>query len=179
MRLVAACWAAALVAVTLVGSAEASYAIAGGTPREQAQVRAALEVSTFDWGVLPPVAVRIVRGAPSSAAPGDIVLDANLLDAGRFSWGVVLHEFAHELDFLLLDDAERAELASLLGGGSWWASPGLGHDDLTSERFASALAWASWPARDNVMGPAPMIPGFGELVEGLVASHQLYSDSLR
>ena len=31
--------------------------------------------------------------------PGQIWLDASLLDSGRFSWGVVQHEYAHQVDF--------------------------------------------------------------------------------
>ena len=27
------------------------------------------------------------------------------------------------------------------------------HDQLTSERFASTLAWSYWPSQDNVMRP--------------------------
>lgn len=68
------------------------------------------------------------------------------------------HEFAHELDFLVLDDADRDRLAGLLGGSAWWARPGLPHDDSASEQFASTLAWASWPVVDNVMQPDAAVP---------------------
>jgi hypothetical protein len=173
-RTAALCAAAALAGAVLASAATAadgSYTIAGGTPRERAQVHAALQASAFDWSLLPPLSVRIVRGGSSSAAPGDVVLDADLLDTGRFSWGVVLHEFAHELDFLVLDDAGRAELTALLGGAAWWGRAGLAHDDATCERFATMLAWASWPVADNVMGPTSDIPprAFLAAVERLVA----------
>src|SRR2546423_475427 len=98
----------AVVAAVLVSSASAAgrrLTIAGGTTREQSQVRAGLRASSFVWSVLPqPVTIQIKRGAGSSAIPGGIVLDASLLDAGTFSWGVIQHEFAHEVDFLVLDD---------------------------------------------------------------------------
>lgn len=42
-------------------AADGTYAIAGGSPAEQAQVHAALRGSSFDWSVVPPVTVRIVR----------------------------------------------------------------------------------------------------------------------
>ena len=130
------------------------YTIEGGNAREQTQVRAALEASDFDWSVLPrQIAVRISRGGASCGSPGQVYLDANLLDARRFSWGVVQHEFAHQVDFLLLDDSDRQLLQRSLGGVSWWGRDGLPHEALTSERFASALAWAYWPVRDNVMQP--------------------------
>jgi len=170
----ASCAAAIVAGSVLAASAAAAdgrYSVDGGTPRERAQVHAALQASAFDWSLVPPVTVRINRGATSSAAPGEVVLDADLLDAGRFSWGVVQHEFAHELDFLVLDDADRASLSGLLGGAAWWARPGLAHDELTSERFASTLAWASWPVPDNVMQPATAVsaPAFVAMAERLSA----------
>ena len=148
--------AAALLATSWAPSAAAvdgRYSIEGGTADEQAQVRLALRASAFDWQILPPVVVHIARGAWSSASPGEVTLDADLLDAGRFSWGVIQHEFAHELDFLVLDDADRTALTALLGGQSWWPSAGLSHGELTCERFASTLAWAYWENTDNVMRP--------------------------
>jgi hypothetical protein len=79
------------------------------------------------------------------------------------SWGVVRHEFAHQVDFFLLDDAKRATLADALGGARWrdaarvplLAGPdgSTAHGELTAERFASTLAWAFWPSRANVLRP--------------------------
>jgi len=154
-----------LIALALHAPAAAafdgSYTIDGGTADERAQVHLALRASQFDWGILPPVAVRIVRGGVvSHAVPGEIVLDADLLDAGRFSWGVVQHEFAHEVDFLLLDPEDRARLAALLGGGSWWSGG--------CEQFASTLAWAYWPTEDNVMRPAAPAAAFRLLLAQLL-----------
>ena len=135
-----------------------SYRFDGGTPRERAQVRSALRASSFDWRVVPVmVTVHIIRDlGTSEAAPGEIWLDAGLLDSGIFAWGVVQHEFAHQVDFLCLDDAARALLLGELGGTGWWASGGgiARHSDAAAERFASTLAWAYWPSRLNVMGPA-------------------------
>jgi len=148
-----------LLALALTGAAQAAggnYVFDGGTPREQAQVRSALNASSFDWNLVPAqITVHIGHGSDSEAAPGEIWLDADLLDSGRFSWGVVQHEYAHEVDFLLLDDAKRAPLAAKLGGQAWWqpAGPELRHGDLTSERFASTLAWAYWPSKQNSMMP--------------------------
>ena len=153
----------ALAALALAGGsaplASASggqYVFSGGTPREQAQVRAALDASSFDWNLVPRViTIQIARGLDSSALPGLVMLDADLLDAGRLSWGVVQHEYAHQVDFLVLDDADRARLTAALGGSSWWqTSAAEAHADLTGERFASSVAWAYWPSGDNVMRPA-------------------------
>ncbi len=91
----------------------------------------------------------------SDATPGELWLDSALLDSGVFSWGVVQHEYAHEVDFFLLDDARRAALAPELGGQSWWQGAGapLAHGQLSCERFASTLAWAYWPSARNSMKP--------------------------
>jgi hypothetical protein len=149
----------ALVALALVPAAfarSANYVFAGGTQAERAQVTKALDASSFDWHVLPArVTVHIGRGLDSEATPGDVWLDAELLDSGRFAWGVIQHEFAHQVDFLLLTDAQRAQLARLLHVSVWCSleQPGLRHADYGCERFASTLSWAYWQSSDNVMRP--------------------------
>jgi len=143
-----------VVALALAPSALAdggSYAFDGGTRAEQAQVRAALNASSFNWSLVPgPVVIHIGRGGGPHATPGEIWLDAGLLDAGRFAWGVVQHEYAHQVDLALLDDGMRARLHQLLGGSAWW---GGAHSASGCERFADALAWAYWQSPDNVMRP--------------------------
>jgi len=157
VRRAASLAAVAAAAALAAGPSAASgprYTATGGSPFKRAQVRAALAASRFDWSVLPlPVAVRIARGGGCWASAGTVFLDADLLDAGRLSWGVVLHEFAHQVDFLLLDDADRTRLQAALGGLAWWPERTLAHGELTSERFASTLAWAYWPSPDNLMRP--------------------------
>lgn len=149
----------ALVALALVPAAfarSASYVFDGGTQAQRAQVTRALAASSFDWRLLPArVTVHIARGRDSEATPGNVWLDGELLDAGRFSWGVVQHEFAHQVDFLLLNDAQRDELAGLLHVPVWCSEeqPGIRHVDYGCERFASTLAWSYWQNADNVMRP--------------------------
>ncbi len=149
--------AVALVAGGSAHAAGGNYAFDGGTAKEQAQVTAALDASSFDWSVVPvQIIVHITKSGDSDAAPGQIFLTASLLDSGRFSWGVVQHEYAHQVDFFLLDDAKRAVLAPLLGGKAWWQRFGgvaLPHGQLSSERFASTLAWSYWQSPDNSMKP--------------------------
>ena len=80
----------------------------GGTSSQRTVVSRALEVSRFDWDLVPAqIRIHIAAGQSSHAARGEIWLDADLLDAGTFGWGIVQHEFAHQIDFFLLDDADR------------------------------------------------------------------------
>lgn len=130
----------------------------GGNANEQAQVLSALRVSDFDYtAVAARVTVRIIRDIPTSEASyGVVTLDADLLDVGEFSWGVVQHEMAHEVDFLYLTDTDHALLLRALGGASWWyTTPMLAHGDYGCERFASELSWAFWANKlENSMAPA-------------------------
>jgi hypothetical protein len=132
--------------------------IKGGNAYEQAQVTAALRVSAFDYTpVAARVTVVIARNIPTSDASSDGVvnLDANLLDAGEFSWGTTQHELAHEVDFLYFTAADHVLLLDALGGASWWyTDPMLMHGDYGCERFASELSWAYWPDKlENSMHP--------------------------
>lgn len=144
--------AASLVLVPSALAKGGSYVFDGGTPTEQAQVKAALAASSFDFSVVPAtVTVHIAPGADSRATPGQVWLDADLLDAGSYSWGVVQHEFAHQVDFLRFDDAARATLQAALGGAAWCS--GAVHEQLGCERFADLVAWAYWQSPDNVIRP--------------------------
>jgi hypothetical protein len=137
-------------------AAGGSYTFQGGTAKEQATVRAALQASSFDWNLIPrTIVVHIGAVDGSYSTAGDVYLDESLLDSGRFAWGVVQHEFGHQVDFFLLDDAKRALLQQRLGGTDWcYETPGLQHADHGCERFASELAWAYWQSPDNcVQGP--------------------------
>jgi hypothetical protein len=132
-----------------------SYTFAGGTARQEATVHSALEASSFNWSLIPStITVHIGTYGDSYSVYGNVYLDAGLVDSGRFSWGVIQHEFAHQVDFFLLDDTKRAELNTLLGGKDWcYSIAGLKHSDYGCERFASELAWAYWPSADNSMRP--------------------------
>jgi hypothetical protein len=133
-----------------------TYIFSGGTPKQQATVSAALEASSFDWGLIPST-IDIHIGpyqGDSYSTYGSIYLDQTVLGSSRASWGVVQHEMGHQVDFFLLDDAERARLQSLLGGKDWcYSISGLKHSDYGCERFASELAWAYWQSPDNTMKP--------------------------
>jgi hypothetical protein len=153
--------AAVVLLATLVFSSAAfargaaALAFTGGSTAERSQVTRALGASSFDWSVLPTrVTVHIGRDFDSEAALGEVWLDANVLDAGRFSWGVVQHEFAHQVDFQLLSADARNRFALLLGGSAWCGETlAFAHGDYGCERFASTLAWSYWPSASNCMKP--------------------------
>ncbi len=131
-----------------------NYVFSGGTPAEQTTVKSALDASAFPWGVVPQqIEIRIGKGYASEAWRGHISLDATLVDAGTFSWGTIQHEYAHQVDYFLLDDAKRTQLFPLLGGKCWYTTCAAHHDELTSERFASTLAWSYWAKSANMMKP--------------------------
>jgi hypothetical protein len=156
----ALCWS------SLARAGGGDYVFDGGTPAEQQQVRDALAASSFDWSLVPgPVTIHIASFPTETAAPGQLFLDARLLDAGEFAWGVVQHEYAHQVDFALLDDGDRARLAAALGTTTWCYAdaPALQHDQYGCERFASTLAWAYWPSPGNCMSPAALGPESGSM----------------
>jgi hypothetical protein len=151
--------AATVLALALPGQALArggDYVFAGGTHARQAQVRAALEVSAFDWDAIPAqVTVHIGNYGVSHSTPRHVYLDGRLLDSGRFAWATVQDEFAHQVDFLRFDDDARAELTRALGARDWcYGVGGLAHHEYGCERFASTLVWAFWPSRDNAYRPS-------------------------
>jgi hypothetical protein len=110
-------------ALGLSGTALATggnYVFDGGTPAEQATARAALNASSFNWNLVPAqVTIHIARDIPLSySTPGQTWLDANLLDAGQFSWSVVQMEYGQQVQYSLQDAAVRAELTTRLGASS-------------------------------------------------------------
>ena len=145
-----------VMSASAASTSSASYTFDGGTRGQRTQVQKALAASSFDWSIVPrQITIHIGVGVESRAVPGEIWLDSRLLDSGRFSWGVVQHEYAHQVDFFLLGDADHAELMRMIGGKAWcWDTPGLQHSDYGCERFASTLAWAYWQSGDNCMKPA-------------------------
>ena len=137
-------------------AAGGDYTFAGGTAKQQGQVKAALNASSFNWSLVPQqIVIHIAPGISSEATVGNIWLDSNLLNTGMFAWGVVQHEYAHQVDFFLLDDAKRQALQAVIGGSDWcYSVPGLAHEQYGCERFASTLAWAYWPNAANSMKPS-------------------------
>ena len=121
------------------------YAFAGGTPRQQAEVARALAASSFDWDIVPAtVTIHIGRGVLPRATPGEIWLDADLLDAGPVAWGVVQHEYAHQVDFLLLTPAARAQLRA-----SWVRLSGAHRPTVAAISSGASGSRPRWPGRSG------------------------------
>src|SRR5207245_4552402 len=99
LTLVATAFVAALVFSGNALAGGGNYVFDGGTPAEQQQVRQALAASTFNWSLVSAqVTVHVVRGIPTSySTRGQIWLDADLLDSGKFSWGAVQMEYAQQV----------------------------------------------------------------------------------
>ena len=161
VRYATACCIAAFAALWLVSEASAiggNYALRGGTNAERRLVVSALDASSFDWSVVRErVTIHIAPGIASHATRGDVWLDSGLLDAGTFAMGIVQHEYAHQVDFILFDDAIRTELLRQLGGTDWcYSVADLPHAAYGCERFASTLAWTYWPSAENCLKPTSM-----------------------
>ena len=132
------------------------YTVNGGTKAQRAQVRLALDASTFDWGLIPgEVRINIRRGVSAQSRPGEIWLDERLLSSGPFSWAVVQDEYAHQIDYFLLGGEARAVLNEALGGRVWCRTDvaNLPHSAYGCERFASTAVWAYWPDEANAYRP--------------------------
>jgi len=162
-RTLAAALVTALTALVWSASAGARgghYVFDGGTASQQQQVTFALDVSRFNWNLVPEtITIHLQRGSGTFARPGGIWIDTELLDAGVFAWGPIQHEYAHQVDFFLLDTQKRVLLNRLLGGKVWSydassADLSFGHSSLGAERFASTLAWSYWQSPANSLKPS-------------------------
>jgi hypothetical protein len=146
----------ALVLPTTALAAGGNYGFDGARPAERSTVKAALNASSFDWGIVPQrVTIHVGAYGVSHATPGHIWLDRGLLATGRFAWATVMDEYAHQVDFLVLDAPRRALLQERLRASAWcYETSGLAHGANGCERFASMVAWAYWPSKHNTYSPA-------------------------
>jgi hypothetical protein len=145
----------AALALAHAGEAHAAggrYRFDGGTAYQRSQVRGALAASSFKWNrVRATVTIYIEAGVMSHSTRGEIWLDADLLDSGRFAWATVQDEYAHQVDFFLLTPQMRATLQSALGAKAWCYENDAvqDHSDQGCERFTSMVPWAYWRSKDN------------------------------
>ena len=99
--------------------------------------------------------IHVGRYGVSESTPGHLWLDRGLLASGGFAWATVMDEYAHQVDFFVLDPTRRALLQQRLGASAWcYEVSGLAHGAHGCERFASMVAWAYWPSLDNPYRPA-------------------------
>ena len=176
----AATVAAALVLPATALAGGGNYTFAGATAAERSTVRAALNASAFDWDLVPQrVTIHVGEVGISYAQPGHIWLDRGLLAAGRFAWATVMDEYAHQVDFAVLDPFRRSILQQRLGASAWcYEVSGLDHGSYGCERFSSMVAWAYWPSRESSYRPdspddetaAMPAPEFRRLLSALVGA---------
>jgi hypothetical protein len=143
-------------------------------------VRAALEASSFHWSVVPEqVTIHVGRLGASYSTPGHVWLDRGLLASGRFAGPTIMDEYAHQVDFFVLDDAQRSLLRERLRADAWcYEVDSLAHSAYGCERFASMLAWAYWPSKASAYRPrtracetaAMPAPEFRRLLDSLVGA---------
>lgn len=147
---------AALLLPGQAAAAGGNYDFAGATEAERTTVRRALDASGFDWGIVKQrVTIHVGAYGVSHSTPGHIWLDRGLLASGRFAWATVMDEYAHQVDFFVLDRQHRSILQGALGASAWcYEVSGLAHGAHGCERFSSMMAWAYWPTRDNSYRPA-------------------------
>jgi hypothetical protein len=137
-------------------AAGGNYRFDGGTAAQKTQVRQALQASSFNWNLVrKQITIHVVRGQISQSLPGEIWLDGDLLDSGRFGWATVQDEYAHQVDYFVLTPEIRAELGQALGAKAWCYENGAvrAHGDQGCERFTSVLPWAYWQSPDNTYRP--------------------------
>lgn len=157
---------AALIFAGTAAAKGGSFAFDGGTPFEQQQVTQALAVSSFDFSqVTQAITVHIVPSTDPHLAggteagystPGDVWLSTYWLEFGQLGWGIVQHEFAHEIDYYVLTDAQRADLLKHLdpsGSTTSWCDHAALYEARPCEWFASELAYAFWPSDANIQAP--------------------------
>jgi hypothetical protein len=151
---------ALLASLVLAGTAQAAggdYVIQGGSAEAQQTVRDALDASRFDFNRVPAqITIQIVHCGCAGARPGTIVLDEDVvLDTSlgdEYAWGLIQHEYAHQVDYFLFQRADRRTVRNTLGGRDWcYEVAGLQHDDHGCERFADVFSWAFWPTQENIL----------------------------
>src|ERR1700752_1863509 len=116
-----------VASLAFAGTAQAAggnYVFDGGSPEAQETVRSALAASAFDFSQVPAqITIKISRCGCAGARPGVIVLDEDVVTdtshGERYSWGVIQNEYAHQVDFFLFQDADRAAMRRVVGGKDW------------------------------------------------------------
>jgi len=151
--------ASVAAAFSFAGDAQAAggnYIFEGASARQQGQVKAALNASSFDWNLVPAqITIHVAPGTGTYATPGHIYIDADLLSADRFAWASIQDEYAHQVDFFLFNAEQRERLNLALGGSDWcYGVAGLAHSQYGCERFASTLVWTFWQSKHNSYRPA-------------------------
>ena len=157
LRPIAALLAAALLAVP---AAQAAVVFKGFSAKRERALRSDLAKSTLPFSALLDVVVKpgdLPDGALGLATSNGLVVldeDAFATDAVRIF--ALLHELSHQLDYQVLEDAERGLFYESAGFGGAaeirgyadrdWYDETLAHGEIPAEQFASAVPLAVWSA---------------------------------
>ena len=177
--------AATLLALVLPGSAVATSAGAyvafdGGSVRERAQVRAALQTSSFDWAVVQQqTTVHIGTYGTSYSTPGHVWLDARPAPHGQASRGRPSWTSSPTRSTSSCSTSRAARSSGEASGPRPGATSSPSRPlALGRERFASMVAWAYWPSKENAYRPrsrtdetaAMPAPAFRALLADLIGA---------
>src|SRR3990172_6484080 len=146
---------AALLAAALLGvpAAQAAVVFKGFSAKRERVLRSDLAKSAFPFSALLDVVVKpgdLPEGALGLATSNGLVI----LDEVRTF--ALLHELSHQLDYQVLEDAERGLYYEAAGFGSAgevhgyadrdWYDEALSHGEIPAEQFASAVPLVAWSA---------------------------------
>jgi len=152
-----------VAALLLVPGAQAGVAFKGFSTKRANALRADLGKSVFPYPAFVDVVVKpgdLPEGSLGLASSdGVIVLDEDAFVSDDVRAFALLHELSHQLDYQVLRNAERGRFYQAAGFGKAsevdgyadksWYNPGLSHDKIPAEQFASAIPLVAWPASNG------------------------------
>lgn len=156
---------AALLAVALLGvpAAQAAVLFKGFSAKRERALQGDLARSAFPFSALLDVVVKpgdLPEGALGLATSnGLVVLGEAAFASDAVRTFALLHELSHQLDYQVLEDAERVLFYESAGFGGAdairgyadrdWYDETLAHGEIPAEQFASAVPLVVWSAAEG------------------------------
>jgi len=156
---------AALLAAALLGApaVQAAVVFKGFSAKRERALRSDLAKSAFPFSALVDVVVKpgdLPEGALGLATSnGLVILDDDAFASDRVRTFALLHELSHQIDYQVLEDAERGLYYEAAGFGSAdavrgfddrdWYDETLSHGEIPAEQFASAVPLVAWSVTDG------------------------------
>jgi len=156
---------AGLLAAALLGvpAAQAAVVFKGFSAKRERVLRSDLAKSAFPFSALLDVVVKpgdLPEGALGLATSnGLVILDEDAFASDEVRTFALLHELSHQLDYQVLEDAERGLYYEAAGFGSAgevhgyadrdWYDEALSHGEIPAEQFASAVPLVAWSAAEG------------------------------